>query len=88
MKIAVARLNGVAIASANAQVITEPKIKIYITAVGNTRDEAKTVTDKISDDMEKILKEDSENDAKEMGRSCYSHSIGCAYGGNNTYGFA
>ena len=34
---------------------TEPKIKIYITAVGNTRDEAKTVTDKISDDMEKIL---------------------------------
>ena len=34
------------------------------------------------------LKEDSENDAKEMGRSCYSHSIGCAYGGNNTYGFA
>ena len=34
---------------------TEPKIKIYITAVGNTRDEAKTVTDKISDDMEDIL---------------------------------
>lgn len=35
---------------------TEPKIKIYITAIGSTADEAKAITDKISEDMNGYLK--------------------------------
>ena len=35
---------------------TEPKIKIYITAIGSTADEAKVITDKISEDMNGYLK--------------------------------
>ena len=35
---------------------TEPKIKIYITAIGATVDEAKTITDKIAEDMSGYLK--------------------------------
>lgn len=34
---------------------TEPKIKIYITAVADTRENAQTKTDKIAKDMEKLL---------------------------------
>lgn len=35
---------------------TEPKIKIYITAIGATVDEAKAITDKIAEDMSGYLK--------------------------------
>ena len=35
---------------------TEPKIKIYITAIGATADEAEAVTEKISEDMNGYLK--------------------------------
>ena len=35
---------------------TEPKIKIYITAIGSTADEAKAITDKIAADMSAYLK--------------------------------
>ena len=35
---------------------TEPKIKIYITAIGTTVDEAKAITDKIAEDMSGYLK--------------------------------
>ena len=35
---------------------TEPKIKIYITAIGATADEAKAITDKIAEDMNGYLK--------------------------------
>ena len=35
---------------------TEPKIKIYITAIGATADEAKSITDKIAEDMNGYLK--------------------------------
>ena len=35
---------------------TEPKIKIYITAIGATADEAKAITEKISEDMTGYLK--------------------------------
>ncbi len=34
---------------------TEPKLKIYITAIGKTAEQAKAITDKISDDMSKYL---------------------------------
>lgn len=34
---------------------TEPKLKIYITAIGKTAEQAKEITDKISDDMSKYL---------------------------------
>ena len=34
---------------------TEPKLKIYITAIGKTAEQAKEITDKISDDMTKYL---------------------------------
>ena len=35
---------------------TEPKIKIYITAIGSTAAEAQAITDKISEDMSGYLK--------------------------------
>ena len=35
---------------------TEPKIKIYITAIGSTADEAKAITEKITEDMSAYLK--------------------------------
>ena len=35
---------------------TEPKIKIYITAIGSTAEEAKAITDKIAEDMDGYLK--------------------------------
>lgn len=35
---------------------TEPKIKIYITAIGATVDEAKAITDKVAEDMSGYLK--------------------------------
>lgn len=34
---------------------TEPKLKIYITAIGKTAEQAKEITDKITDDMTKYL---------------------------------